>query len=635
MASAAMAAMTPARMYRTIMVLVAVVMVLAALSLAQVDASLYRPDGLRHLVAEESDSHTPHQPMPMQNNVDSAMMQTRTEAWNGNENESEEESQSEADVDADSDADVDADEETDLDRSLDPAGHSPFRVRHAAVDGETGDESSEHADQHAQKATTLIEHVAAHPANTRIDIPLTRATVKPEVHDAVLMEVRSRQEASSEDHAAFIALSEGMDHDAMERQAHLQAEAVDAFDREGDFSALEIRSSDVPLYQEVLKEKHLATYYGTLGIGDSSKSRVFRVLFDTGSCELWIPSDACTTARCMRHKRFPMSAAEGKRFGRGMMSIEYISGKVAGPLIRADVKVGDLTVPNQILGLAKTLDIELLDEVVWDGIVGLAYPTRGLVSKGVTPLMDNIIKQRLLTNAKPKLANQFAYYIDDHHGQMTFGGVNCEYVVRNSDALSAEKRGTAVEKKAIQQCKKSFQFVPVTRKSYWTLTLDDVSLEYPKGVKPPAGQKLRGFCGTQGCRALVDTGTYLLYTSKFFRTPAAWTAFKHCGDTSKLPNIIFHFRTGPTAASPLVSLSLAPRDYILKFHTSKSPEDCVVGISPDQDNVFTLGQVFLRAYYALFDRDENRIGFSRIHRKGHEAINAKPSKTPPMELLLD
>ena len=45
--------------------------------------------------------------------------------------------------------------------------------------------------------------------------------------------------------------------------------------------------------------------------------------------------------------------------------------------------------------------------------------------------------------------------------------------------------------------------------------------------------------------------------------------------------------------------------------SSKCTKDCVIGIGPDNDSGWTLGQVFLRSFYTVFDRDTDRVGFIR------------------------
>jgi len=86
-----------------------------------------------------------------------------------------------------------------------------------------------------------------------------------------------------------------------------------------------------------------------------------------------------------------------------------------------------------------------------------------------------------------------------------------------------------------------------------------------------------------------------------------------------MPDILFDFYAGESR--PPVSLTLKPTDYVLKFAVGGNAE-CVVGVSPDQDTIWTLGQVFLRSYYTLFDRDVDRIGFARVPRDGFAAINS-------------
>lgn len=54
-------------------------------------------------------------------------------------------------------------------------------------------------------------------------------------------------------------------------------------------------------------------------------------------------------------------------------------------------------------------------------------------------------------------------------------------------------------------CIDQFKFVPVTQKTYWTIKIKDVKIKYP-------GQPVKsGFCPNGGCKAIVDTGTYLIY----------------------------------------------------------------------------------------------------------------------------
>lgn len=350
--------------------------------------------------------------------------------------------------------------------------------------------------------------------------------------------------------------------------------------------------SEIPLETEILTEKHIATYYGTIQIGGTA----FRVLFDTGSCEFWVPSDACETARCTRHTRFPTHGAHFHTALAEPLNIQYLSGKVVGQMVHEMVRLGDVTVEGQIVGLADTVDIELLDDVVWDGILGLAYPNPSLTASGAVPLFDNIISKRILTDRG--LANQFAYYIDDGRGAVTLGGANCDLIVE-PDAPTSE-------------CIDRFQFVPVVEKAYWTIQISDVHVRYPDG------SERSNICAPGGCKAIVDTGTYLVYGPQEQVNGMLSSTMSGCQQYTSMPEVTFDFAVAPGDAP--VSVTLRPIDYILKFRVSGN-DDCVVGISPDKDTIWTLGQVFLRSFYTLFDRDEDRVGFARIPRSNFVPLN--------------
>ena len=59
-----------------------------------------------------------------------------------------------------------------------------------------------------------------------------------------------------------------------------------------------------------IAQRRLSTFYGEIGIGgyeNSKDMQTFKMLFDTGSCELWIPGDKCITDRCKTHQRYTKS----------------------------------------------------------------------------------------------------------------------------------------------------------------------------------------------------------------------------------------------------------------------------------------------------------------------------------------
>jgi len=82
-----------------------------------------------------------------------------------------------------------------------------------------------------------------------------------------------------------------------------------------------------------------------------------------------------------------------------------------------------------------------------------------------------------------------------------------------------------------------------------------------------------------------------------------------------LPDLHFDLKSSDPHLPPF-TLTLHPADYILEFEIGRELE-CVVGISPDKDVIWTLGQVFLRSFYTVFDRDNDRIGFARIPKSSH------------------
>lgn len=86
-----------------------------------------------------------------------------------------------------------------------------------------------------------------------------------------------------------------------------------------------------------------------------------------------------------------------------------------------------------------------------------------------------------------------------------------------------------------------------------------------------------------------------------------------CDDRANLPTIILEIigMKDDSGTEQVVELALTPDDYVLEFDLN-GVTDCVMGLAPDtEDTGWTLGQVFLKSFLTVFDREEGRVGFVR------------------------
>ncbi|NXC55866.1 PEPA protein, partial [Aleadryas rufinucha] len=308
-------------------------------------------------------------------------------------------------------------------------------------------------------------------------------------------------------------------------------------------------------------------YFGTISIGTPPQE--FTVVFDTGSSNLWVPSVFCASPACRNHNRF--NPAESSTFlsTNDTLFIAYGTGSMTGVLGYDTVNVAGINVHNQIFGLAETEPGDSFYYSPFDGILGLAFPS--IASSGATPVFDNMMIENLVDR------HLFSVYLsrDSQGGSFVlFGAIDPYYTTQG------------------------ISWIPLSAETYWQITMESVSVN---GV-PVA-------CSF-GCQAIVDTGTTLLAVPiRALQTllsllGASSSGEISCEATRNLPNLIFRIH-GKEFPVP-------PRAYVLR-----SNGFCTLGLQgmdvpTEEGELWILGDVFIREYYVIFDRANNKVGLSRL-----------------------
>ncbi|KAM8816606.1 cathepsin E isoform 2-T2 [Rhynchonycteris naso] len=313
-------------------------------------------------------------------------------------------------------------------------------------------------------------------------------------------------------------------------------------------------------------------YFGTISIGSPPQN--FTVIFDTGSSNLWVPSVYCTSAACKTHARFYPSqsntySAAGSRF-----FIQYGTGSLSG-IIGAD-QVEGLTVVNQQFGESITEPGQSFVDAEFDGILGLGYPS--LAVGGVTPVFDNMLAQNLVD------VPMFSVYMTSDPE----GGAGSELIFGGYDHSHFSG---------------SLNWVPVTKQGYWQIAVDIIQV---------GGAVM--FC-PEGCQAIVDTGTSLITgpSDEIRRLQKAIGAEPmdgeyavECDNLNVMPDVTFTINGVPYILQPTAYTLL---DFVdgMKFCSSGFQG---LDIHPPAGPLWILGDVFIRQFYSVFDRGENRVGLA-------------------------
>lgn len=220
-----------------------------------------------------------------------------------------------------------------------------------------------------------------------------------------------------------------------------------------------------------------AQYYGVVSIGTPPQD--FKVVLDTGSSNLWVPSKHCSifNIACDLHNQYDANKSSTYRANGTEFSIQYGSGACSGFISQDTVTLGGISVKNQLFAeVTKEPGLTFI-AARFDGILGLAWPK--IAVTGATPVFTNMVDMGLVDKA------EFAFYLNRNAtagsgGELTLGGVDPTHYTGD------------------------FHVVPLTTgklaETYWAFEFEDFSVD---------GNSMTN-CGAEGCIAIADSGTSLL-----------------------------------------------------------------------------------------------------------------------------
>ncbi|XP_018314206.1 lysosomal aspartic protease [Mycetomoellerius zeteki] len=220
--------------------------------------------------------------------------------------------------------------------------------------------------------------------------------------------------------------------------------------------------SSVGIIKESLFRDDNAAYYVIISIGTPPQK--FKVQIDTGSSDLWIPSQNCdlNTLTCSTHNRYDSKNSSTYIPNKIPFNILYRDSSVCGYLSTDAMKVSHCQANMTTESGFSFVYAE------FDGILGMSYPQ--ISFEGVTPVFINMIDQGLVE------LPVFSIYIDRHVNSEKYGG---ELILGGSDPFRYDGELT---------------YINITRNGYWQFTVDKIRIESST------------VCAN-GCQAVIDSGT--------------------------------------------------------------------------------------------------------------------------------
>ncbi|KAI1489251.1 Asp-domain-containing protein [Biscogniauxia mediterranea] len=313
-----------------------------------------------------------------------------------------------------------------------------------------------------------------------------------------------------------------------------------------------------------------AQYFSDISIGTPPQE--FKVILDTGSSNLWVPSSSCGSIACYLHSKYDSSSSSTYKKNGTEFEIRYGSGSLSGFVSQDTLTIGDITVQNQDFAEATSEPGLAFAFGRFDGILGLGFDR--LSVNGIVPPFYQMVNQKLLDDAV------FAFYLSGENGgddsEVVFGGVDPDHYT-----------GKITE-------------IPLRRKAYWEVDFDSISFGDETAELENTG-------------VILDTGTSLIalptdLAELLNKEIGAKKSFNgqytvDCSVRDSLPDISFRLSG--------YDFPITPYDYILEVQGSCISTFMGMDFPAPVGPLAILGDAFLRKWYSIYDLGKGTVGLAK------------------------
>lgn len=352
------------------------------------------------------------------------------------------------------------------------------------------------------------------------------------------------------------------------------------------FSDFRFKKADVKMgkngvvneYKIGLETIGQAQHVGIIEIG--KPKQMFKVIFDTGSSNLWIMGKECTSPACSLHRQFDPKLSKSFKKKNVEMTVQFGSGRIKGYLGHDTFHLGPIHVKEQTFGQIMMAEGAVFSALKFDGILGLSFPS--LSAAGYRPVFDSVMSQNLLGS------NMFSFYL----------------ATRNSEKKSFVILGEPDR----DLYRGRLRYVEVNKELYWQVDLVDIKI----------GGKGLGICNDRPnklCTAVIDSGTSLM-TGPSDRVHKVIDAipYKPGMKIKDLPKLTYVLRDKHGDHE----FDMDPKFYMIRHPQLGTAKPGFMGldIPKPRGPLWIMGELFMKQYYTVFNRGHS----NRDQKHSHASV---------------